>query len=166
MPTRSITAAEFGARNPQAKGVFRTTKKGQKIFIAFEKKHKFPQGNGIRILFGRKKGSDITGELISIKRAQERAERKEGIKRGVGLFDNPLASNPKVVGVRRIVRKTQLETQIKKFQQGKIRKLSKSALLKVQRRGGGKITGVIVQNQNQKLLGSGMILTGKIIKKI
>ncbi len=28
-----------------AKGVFRTTKKGQKIFIAFEKKH--PQGKGI-----------------------------------------------------------------------------------------------------------------------
>jgi len=40
MPTRKITAEEFGRRNPQAKGVFRTTKKGQKVFIAFEKKAK------------------------------------------------------------------------------------------------------------------------------
>jgi len=40
MPTRKITAEEFGRRNPQAKGVFRTTKKGQKVFIAFEKKRR------------------------------------------------------------------------------------------------------------------------------
>lgn len=166
MPTRKITAEEFGKRNPQAKGVFRTTKKGQKVFIAFEKKHKFPQGKGIRVIFGRKKGSDVSGELHSIKRSQERAERQAGIKRGVGLFDNPLAPNPKVVGVRRIVRKTQLETQIKKFQQGKIKKLSKSALQKVQRRKGGKgkITGVIIQNKRANVA-SGTVLTG-IIRKV
>ncbi len=167
MPTRKITAEEFGKRNPQAKGVFRTTKKGQKVFIAFEKKHKFPQGKGIRVSFGRKKGIEITDELRSIKKAQERAERKDGIKRGVGLFDNPLSPNPRVVGVRRVVRKTQLETQIKKFQQGKIKKLSKSALQKVQRRKGGrgKITGVIIQNNTRANVPSGTVLTG-IIRKV
>ncbi len=159
MPTRKITAAEFGARNPNAKGVFRTTRKGQKVFIAFEKKHKFPQGKGIRVTFGRKKGSEVTGQLHSIKRAQERAEKKQGIKRGVGLFDNPLSSSPNVIGVRRVVRKTQLETQIKKFQQGKIKKLSKSALLKVQKRKGSRVTGVIIQKKTRSDVGPGTVLT-------
>jgi len=167
LPTRKITAGEFGRRNPNAKGVYRTTKKGQKIFIAVEKKHQFPQGKGIRVTFGRKKGVLISGQLLSIKRAQERAERKKGIKRGVGLFDNPLAADPEVIGVRRIVRKTQLETQIKKFQQGKIRKLSKAAFDKVQRRTkakGGRVTGVIVQNRNDGV-GFGTILVGVKRKK-
>ncbi len=150
MPTRKITAEEFAQINPRAKGNWRTTKKGQKVFIAFDKKHKLPQGKGIRVTFGRKKGADVSSELLSIKRSQERAERKAGIKRGVGLFDNPLSSNPKAIGVRRIVRKTQLETQIKKFQQGKIKKLSKSALLKVQRRKGNRVTGVIIQNKQKR----------------
>lgn len=155
MPTRKITAAEFGARNPQAKGVFRTTKKGQRIFIAFEKKHKFPQGKGIRLSFGRKKGVQITDELRSIKKAQERSERKAGVKRGVGLFDNPLSSHPEVVGVRRIVRKSQLQSQIRRFERGETKKLSKRArvraesLLRVKgrkgARGRGKVAGVIVK---------------------
>jgi len=169
LPTRKITAEEFAQLNPRAKGNWRTTKKGQKVFIAFDKKHKFPQGKGIRVTFGRKRGVDISGELLSIKRAQERAERKEGIKRGVGLFDNPLATTPEVIGVRRIVRKTQLETQIKKYQQGKIRKLSKAAFDKVQRRtkaSGGRIAGVIIEpKQGQDVdLPHGHIIGGKILK--
>lgn len=109
-----ITAAEFGKRNPQAKGVFRTGKGGQKFFIAFEKKHRFPQGKGVRVTFGRGTGGNLTNELRNIKRNQERAERKVKIKKGIGLFDNPLSNQPNVIGVKRVVRKKQVAAQIRK----------------------------------------------------
>jgi len=135
---QKITAAEFGARNPQAKGVFRTDKRGVRVFIAFEKKHKFPQGKGIRVTFGRSTTSgNLTNELRNIKRNQERAEKKVKIKKGIGLFDNPLSPQPQVVGVKRIVRKQQLAAQIRRFQQGKSKKISKKALAKFERRKGG-----------------------------
>lgn len=142
-----ITAGEFGQRNPQAKGVFRTSKKGQKFFIAFEKKHKFPQGKGVRVTFGRGSTSNLTNELRSVKRNQERSEKQAKIKKGIGLFDNPLSQSPKVIGVKRIVRKQQLQAQIRRFQQGRSKKISKKALAKLQRRKGGKgsIQGVIQQ---------------------
>jgi len=135
---QKITAAEFGAKNPTAKGVFRTDKRGVKVFIAFEKKHKFPQGKGVRVTFGRGSTSgNLTDELRNIKRNQERAEKRVKIKKGIGLFDNPLSPEPRVVGVKRIVRKQQLAAQIRKFQSGKSKKLSKKALAKFERRKGG-----------------------------
>jgi len=148
-----ITAGEFGQRNPQAKGVFRTSKKGQKFFIAFEKKHRFPQGNGVRVTFGRGSNrGNLSSELQQIKRNQERAERQAKIKKGIGLFDNPLSQTPKVVGVKRIVRKQQLAAQIKRVQQGKSKKISKRALAKLQRRKGGQgsIKGVVQQGKNPR----------------
>lgn len=145
---QKITAAEFGARNPQAKGIFFTDKRGVRRFIASEKKHKFPQGKGIRVTFGRgSTGGNLTNELKNIKRNQERAEKKVRIKRGIGLFDNPLSPQPQVVGVKRIVRKQQLAAQIRRFQQGKSKKISKKALAKFERRKGGQgsIKGVVQQ---------------------
>lgn len=139
-----VSAAEFAQRVPQAKGSWRTSKKGQK-FIIFEKKHKYPQGHGIRLEYKRGAGGLLTGQLASIKRAQERAERQAGVKKGIGLFDNPLSATPRVIGVKRIVRKTQLKAQIRKFQQGKRVKLSKKALERLTRMsgrgkpGGGKV---------------------------
>lgn len=135
----SITAAEFGARNPQAKGRYFTNKRGQKVYVAYEKKHKFPQGRGIRVDFKRKTPAGIlTNELLRIKRNQERAERRAKIKKGIGLFDNPLSDNLKVIGVKRVVRKQQVEAQIRKFrqaqQQGRTIKLSKKARARLERR--------------------------------
>jgi len=145
---QKITAAEFGQRNPQAKGVFRTDKRGVRIFIASEKKHKFPQGKGIRVTFGRGSSvGNLTNELRSIKKNQEKAEKKVRIKKGIGLFDNPLSPQPQVVGVKRIVRKQQLAAQIRRFKQGKTKILTKKALRKFEgRKGGdGSIKGVVQQ---------------------
>jgi len=142
-----ITAGEFARRNPEAKGIFRTDRRGVKIFIAFEKKHPFPQGKGIRVSFGRGTRENLTDQLRLIKRNQEKAERKVKVKKGIGLFDNPLANSPNVVGVKRIVRKKQLESQIRRYEQGKSKKISSRALDKLRRRKGGKgsIKGVLVQ---------------------
>ena len=150
-----LSAEEFARRSPGAKGIYRTSKKGQKFFIAFEKKHKYPQGRGIRVQFGRGISGSLTSELASIKRAQERAERQAKIKKGIGLFDNPLSSEPRVIGVKRIVRKAQVKAQIRRYQQGLVQgkriKLSKKALERLQRRGGS-------SSSRSRLLESGTIV--------
>ena len=49
----------------------------------------------------------LTPELQRIKARQTRAERKAGVRVGNGLFDDPLSSNPKVIGVVKVQRKRQ-----------------------------------------------------------
>jgi len=117
---RTVSIDEISQRLPNARGRYFTNKRGQK-FIVFERKHKFPRGNGIRLQFKLRKtsGGSLTDELRSIKVHQERAEKLANVKRGNGLFDNPLQSQPNVIGVVRIIRKKQVGRLLKLQQQGK-----------------------------------------------
>jgi len=157
-----ITAGEFGRRNPESKGTFKTLRSGQRVFISFEKKHPFPQGKGVRVTFGRGTRGNLTDQLRNIKRSQEKAERKARVKKGIGLFDNPLANTPNVVGVKRIVRKKQLEGEIRRYQSGKSKKISSKALAKLRRRkdGKGSIKGVLVQKGQKGKSANELIILG------
>lgn len=108
-----------------AKARWYTTSRGQK-YVLFERKHKFPRGNGIRLQFKLRKsrGQSLTDDLRGIKRSQERAEKQANVKRGNGLFDNPLSSRPTVIGVVRVIRKKQVGRLLRLQQQGK--KLTRS----------------------------------------
>ena len=127
--SRTISLSEVHGRlGGDAKARYLTNKRGQK-FIIFEKKHPFPRGKGVRLEFKRKSATNLTDELRSIKIRQEKAEKAAGIKRGNGLFDNPLSNEPNVIGVKRIIRKQQIAKQIRLHQAGKIptHRLSKKA---------------------------------------
>lgn len=134
---KKITAEELVRLSPSAKGVWRTTKKGTKIWI-YEKGHKFPRGHGSRLLI--KRNARLSSQAASVKAAQERAERQAGIKKGTGLFDDPFSPNPRVTGVTRIVRKAQIKALVRKYQAGKIKKLPKRAQ-KISK--GGSSTGTV-----------------------
>jgi len=130
---RTVSINEVQQRlGANAKARYFTNKRGQK-FVIFEKKHPFPRGNGVRLEFKRKSVGNLTDELRGIKRRQEKAEKAAGVKRGNGLFDNPLSSEPNVVGVKRIIRKQQIAKQLRLHQAGKIptHKLSKKAQARV-----------------------------------
>jgi len=129
---RTVSIDQVRETLPGAKGRFFTNKRGQK-FVVFEKKHKFPRGNGIRVEFKLRKtrGSSLNDQLRGIKNSQERAEKAAGVKRGNGLFDNPLSGEPNVIGVKKIIRKQQVAKQIRQFKAGKRIKLSKKAQKKL-----------------------------------
>ncbi len=99
---------------PSMKLIVRTNKKGQKFVIGVAKKNPFPRGNGVRFLFKRGSASFLTGNLNLIKKNQERAEKRAKVKRGNGLFDDPLSGRPSVVGVVKIIRKKQLAAKLRK----------------------------------------------------
>lgn len=130
---RTISLNEVQDRiGGNAKARYLTNKRGQK-FIIFEKKHPFPRGKGVRLSFKRKSAGNLTDELRTIKRRQEKAEKAAGVKRGNGLFDNPLSSDPNVIGVVKVIRKQQIAKQVRLHQAGKIptHKLSKKAQARV-----------------------------------
>jgi hypothetical protein len=130
---RTVTISEVQDRlGGNTKARFFTTKRGQKAVI-FEKKHPFPRGKGVRLEFKRKSAGNLTDELRTIKRRQEKAERLAGVKRGNGLFDNPLSGDPNVIGVKRIIRKQQVAKQVRLHKAGKIpiHRLSKKAQARV-----------------------------------
>ncbi len=132
-----ITPEEFSRlAGGQAKGIYRTNKKGQPIYISYGKLHPLPRGRGSRLLY--KRGARLNPRLADIKRAQEKAEKNRGIKKGTGLFEDPLSPNPKVIGVTRIVRKQQLAAQLRKYRAtGGRSKLSKKAQARLQKKDGG-----------------------------
>jgi hypothetical protein len=138
---KTVSINEVQDRLRGSRGRYFTNKRGQK-FVVFEKKHKFPRGHGIRVQFKRKSSGSLTDQLREIKRNQERAEKQAGVKKGNGLFDNPLSSEPQVIGVQRVIRKQQIARQLKAFKAGKRIKLSKKAqkrLLGVAKQKGARI---------------------------
>lgn len=80
-------------------------KKGTKFRKA--KRTDLPQGHGSRLHLRYWKYVAPHAELVRIKRMQERAERRAGVRVGNGLFDNPLSPNPRIIGVVKPERKRQ-----------------------------------------------------------
>jgi len=124
---RVISADEAARIFPQNRYIWRTNKRGQAILVSVSKKHKFARGKGIRMEFKRR--SQLTGSLSNVKGNQQRAEKLAGVKRGTGLFDDPLSSTPTVIGVTRVVRKPQLKRLLRQQAAGKNVKIPKRLTL-------------------------------------
>lgn len=110
MGSRSVRPQDLP---PNMKLIVRTNKKGQKFVIGVAQKNPYPRGRGVRFEFKRGSGVLLDGNLKSIKRNQEIAEKAAKVKRGNGLFDNPLSSRPRVIGVKRIIRKKQIAAKLR-----------------------------------------------------
>ncbi len=134
MGSKSIRPSDLP---PNMKLIVRTNRKGQKFVIGVAQKNPYPRGKGVRFEFKRGSASFLTGNLATIKRNQEIAEKRAKVKRGNGLFDNPLSVSPRVIGVKRIIRKKQIAAKLRQNI-----KLSKKDIARLSRKQAGQSRAV------------------------